>query len=242
MTTQSVGSQPPHGRDVFQGPPLRWVSIVFPALFVLSLIVAGLMTAGARVPRPDDPRAAGQAYFSQFGNAVRATAFFQFGAAIPLGIFTATVISQLRYLGVRAAGFSIAQFGGYAAAGFQAMSALFSWTLSQPGIAHEAGTMRALQLLAFASGGVGHVVPLGLLLAGVSVTCYFARLLPRWLTGLGIALAVIAELSVLGLAVPQAAILIPLARFPSLIWLICAGFALPVSNNGRFQERNEGTA
>jgi hypothetical protein len=40
----------------------------------------------------------------------------EFGSAIPLGLFTATAVSQLQFLGVRAAGTSIALFGGFATA------------------------------------------------------------------------------------------------------------------------------
>jgi hypothetical protein len=39
-------------------------------------------------------------------------AFLEFGAAIPLGIFTATMVSRLQFLGVRAAGAQIGFFGG----------------------------------------------------------------------------------------------------------------------------------
>jgi hypothetical protein len=35
------------------------------------------------------------------------------GAAVPLGIFTATVASRLRFAGIRAAGNDIASFGGF---------------------------------------------------------------------------------------------------------------------------------
>jgi len=46
---------------------------------------------------------------------------------------------------------------------------------------------------------------------------------------LGLALAVIGELSWLCMICPSLSFLIPLARFPSFAWLIAAGFLLPKS-------------
>jgi hypothetical protein len=42
-------------------------------------------------------------------------------------------------------------------------------------------------------------------------------------------LAVLAELSSVSLVFPAVAPLLPLSRFPALVWLIAAGFALPSS-------------
>jgi hypothetical protein len=72
-------------------------------------------------------------------------------------------------------------------------------------------------------------VPIGLLLAGISVTAGFMRLLPKWLVGLGLALALIDELSWLSLQFPKFLFLIPLTKFPTFVWLIAAGFLLPKS-------------
>ena len=51
------------------------------------------------------------AYFQLHSRAVLLGAFFQFGAAVPLGIFTATIVSRLRFLGVKAAGAELVQRG-----------------------------------------------------------------------------------------------------------------------------------
>jgi hypothetical protein len=71
------------------------------------------------------------------------------------------------------------------------------------------------------------VVPLGLLVAGVAVTAGLTRRLPRWLMIFGLIVAAIAELSSLSLLLPAAAYLLPLARFPALVWIVCAGVLLP---------------
>jgi len=87
----------------------------------------------------------------------------------------------------------------------------------------------ALYYLGFALGGSGFSVPMGLLMAGVSVTSAFMRLLPRWVIVLGLVLAAAGEISSLHLAFPQLLFLIPLVRFPGFVWLIAVGFLLPTT-------------
>jgi hypothetical protein len=130
-------------------------------------------------------------------------------------------------------GVTIAQFGGFVASIMLAFSGLTTWAMAQPGVADDLSTLRALQLLSFATGGVGHVVGLGLLLAGVSVPAAFARLLPRWIVWLGLILAVLAELSSLSMIFRMVSLLLPLSRFPALVWLIPAGFAMPVARSAQ---------
>jgi hypothetical protein len=95
---------------------LRWApwGIVFVALFAASLVLASAMTGGARFPRPSDPVPLARDYFTLHAGAVRIAAFLQFGSAIPLGLFAATVTSRLRFLGMKMAGVDIALFGGFA--------------------------------------------------------------------------------------------------------------------------------
>ena len=166
-------------------------------------------------------------------------AFFQFGAAIPLGIFAATIVSRLQFLGVRAAGAFIALFGGLMTAFNIAVSALILWVMAYPGIAQEAGVLRALYYLVFSVGGVGFSVPMGVLILGISIAAAIMKLLPKWLVIFGVALGVIGELSSLSLVVPEALFLIPLTRFPGFIWLIAAGFLLPRARNSLAKEKVE---
>jgi hypothetical protein len=210
-----------------RGPSLVAVATTFAALFLASLILGTLLAGGEHFPSPFGPEGQSSAYFSQHAKAVAIGAFLQFGAAIPLGIYTATAVSRLQFFGLRVAGVFIALFGGLAASFFLALSALSQWVLAQRGVAGSPGATRVLHWFAFASGGPGHVVPLGLLLAGISVTAGLTRRLPRWMMIFGLVVAAIAELSSLALVVPAAALLLPLARFPALVWVICAGALLP---------------
>lgn len=204
-----------------RSPSLGVVSVVYTLLFLGSLAVMFLLTG----------------FFREHGTALRLIAFLQFGAAVPLGIYAATAASRLQFLGVNGAGVVIALFGGIAASVFTAISALFEWVLAQPDIAAHGEATRILHIMTFTTGGVGFVVTFGLLVAGISVICLFTKFLPRWLVWLGLIVAVLAELSSFSLIFPDAAFLLPMARFPGFIWLIGAGFKLPRSRAEAEQQR-----
>jgi hypothetical protein len=220
------------GEARHRGPNLGAVGVVYTLLFVSSLVATGIMTKGGHFPSPFAPDDLSRAFFAEHADAVRVSSFLQFGAAVPLGIFTATVVSRLQFLGMNVAGVFISLFGGFAASLFGAMSAAFQWALAQPGIATNPGATRVLHLLAFATGGPGYVVSFGLLMAGVCVISWFARLLPRWLVWLGLVLAVVAEFSVLSLVLTPAGYLLPIARFLGFVWIIGTGFMLPNGRSG----------
>lgn len=211
------------------GPNLGALSVVYTVLFLASLVATAVMTKGKHFPSPFGSPEVAQAFFETNANAVRLSAFLQFGAAVPLGIFAATAVGRLRFLGVNVAGVFIALFGGIAASLFAAASALFQWVLAQPDVPSHVETTRVLHLLSFATGGVAYTVPFGLLVAGVSVIAWFTKLLPSWLVWLGLVIAVVAELSSLSLVFTPVAYLLPAARFPGFIWMIAAGHLLPRS-------------
>jgi hypothetical protein len=216
-------------------PPLALLAIVFVGLFVAGLVGGTVMSGGAHFPSPFQPGA--EAYFARNHMAVAVAALLQFGAAIPLGLFTATVVSRLRFLGLNVAGVHIALFGGFAASFYMALSALLQWVLAQPAVFDAPVAVRSLHLAAFITGGVGHVVPLGLLLAGVSVAAGIARLLPRWVMVFGLVVAVIAELTTFALVAPGAMVLLPVARFSAFVWMIAVGVTLPASRGERVAPR-----
>ena len=138
----SVSAASPNADLRHRGPSVLVVAIVFTTLFIASLVVSTVMAGGSHFPSPFQPGA--NRYFSDHATAVRTGAFLQFGSAIPLGIFTATAVSQLRFLGVDVAGRFIALFGGIAASLMLALSALVQWVLSQAGVAGPDATVHAL--------------------------------------------------------------------------------------------------
>jgi hypothetical protein len=109
------------------------------------------------------------------------------------------------------------------------VSGLCSWTLADPGFLQSAGAAHALHLLGFMFGGPAYVALFGLLVAGVSITSGLRHLLPRWLVGFGIVVAIISELATLVMLVPAMVYLVPAARVLGLIWLIAAALKLPTT-------------
>jgi len=232
MARESITIRPETGAR-HRGPNPGFVALVFTALFLAGLVPVTLLVSETHFPSPLQPAEEIVGYFRVESAKVRFCAFLHFAASIPLGIFTAAMVSRLRFHHSSAAGVTIALFGGLAASFDMALSAMVQWTLGQPGIADNAELARALYFLLFAAGGPGYSVPLGLLLAGLSIPAAAPRLLPRWLVVFGLALGFIGELSSLSLVIPRALFLIPLTRFPGFVWLIAAGFKLPHSRPGK---------
>jgi len=212
---------------VHRSPPLGWLAIVFGALFIGSIAAIFVLTGFAAYPIPYDPIDQLQNYYTRFPGPVRVVSFLQLGASIPLGLYAATFVSRLLFLRINVAGVHIALFGGVAASVFLGVTGVATWIVSQPGVAVDAGAMRVASLLAFASGGFAHTAALGLLLAGVSVPSLAFGVMRRWICWFGLGVAVVCELSTISMLFPAASLLLPLGRFPALIWMIAAGFAMP---------------
>jgi len=213
--------------EIHRSPSLAALAIVYTLIACAAIATLLALSNGASPPSPYRPLEELGFYYQRYPLAVLWASTLQFAAAIPLGLFTAVIVSRLSFLRIRVAGVHIALFGGISAAILLALSALCAWTLSQAGVAVDTGAMRVAQLFAFACGGFGHTVALGLLLAGVSVPSLAFGLMPRWIGVLGLIVAVVCELSIFAMLLPQASILIPLGRFPAFVWLIAAGFAMP---------------
>ena len=228
MNSQSIASTKLRHR----GPHLGALAIVYTALYNagLAAVSAFGIPFGVRPPwwpGPWEPPDVIVSYFHSHAMNVLICIFLQTGALVPLGIFAATVVSRLRFLGIKAAGPSIALFGGFLTVVNGFAAGFIVWAMIHPGITQDATVTTALYYLSYAFGGPGFSVPMGLFMAGVCIPALIAKLLPRWIVALGLVLAIAGELSWLNLAFPQALFLIPLVRFAGFIWLIAAGFSLP---------------
>ena len=210
----------------FRGPSLILLATVHILLFASGLVAAATLRHGAPFVTPFAPAEAARQFFAQNPTAVRVSNFFLFGSAVPFGIFAVTVVSRLRFMRVRAAGTNIALFGGLVAAIALFLSGMAGWVLSVPEVTTSAPVVKAIVFLNFLFGGVFYAVGFGLLAAGVSVTCYFMRLLPRWLVALGMLIALTGELSSLSLIAYPANFFIPITRYVGFIWMLLAAVAL----------------
>jgi hypothetical protein len=213
-------------------PPLGLVSAIYAVLFLAGLYPVTVFGGHPYFPGPWESAGTILAFFRTRPDAVRLCAALQFGAAIPLGIFSASIADRLRFLGAHVAGTSIATFGGFTAAATMLAASTVLWATTKAGVGESGPLVQALYWLTQALGGSGFSVPFGLLVAGVSIPAARLKLLPRWLVIFGIALAVCGELSWLNLLAPQFLPLVPLTRFPGFVWMIAVGVVLPTTRAG----------
>src|SRR3954451_22999110 len=209
------------------GPHLGALGLISLGLTLASLATAALLGDGRAYVSPFAPTPQILDYYRQHGTAAQVSATLLFGSAVPLGIFAATVYTRLLRLGVRVPGPSIGFFGGITASLTLMVSATAGWVLGRPEIGGDAAVTHALAFLAFLTGGVGFVVGLGLLVAGVAVPALVLRLAPRWLAWAGLVIAAVCELSFLTMAIQPMQVLLPVGRYAGLLWLIGVGFLLP---------------
>jgi hypothetical protein len=210
----------------FRGPSLIPLATLHILVFVAGLVAAAMLRHGALYVTPFASAEDLRSFFAKNPTAVRVSNFFLFGSAVPFGIFAVTIVSRLRYMGVRAAGTNIALLGGLTATLALLLSGVTAWVLSVPEVSASVQVVKAVDFLSFLLGGVVFAVGFGLLAAGVSVTSYFMRLFPRWLVALGMVLAITGELSWFSLIAYPANFFIPITRFVGFIWMVCIAVAL----------------
>jgi hypothetical protein len=201
------------------GPPLLAPALAYGVLTITAVILS------ATSPQPSASASAVVSYNSSHHDAILVSGFLIFAAAAPLAIWTATTYRRLRTLGVTAPGAVIGLSGGLLAAASLALSGLISWTRAEA--PPEPALARALADLGFATGAAGFVVPLGLLLAGVSVPALILRLVPRTLAWAGLVIAAFAVLSTFTLLTSALDFTLPIGRFGAVIWIVVMSVMLP---------------
>jgi hypothetical protein len=210
----------------FRGPSLILLATVHILVFAAGLVAAATLRHGASYVTPFAPAEEMRLFFAQSPTAVRVSNFFLFACAVPFGIFAVTTVSRLRFMGVRAAGTNIALLGGLTATIALILSGITGWVLSVPEVSASAQLVKAIFFLCFLFGGAVYSVGFGLLAAGVSVTSYFMRLLPRWMVVLGMLVAITGELSSFSLIAYPANFFIPITRYLGLVWMVAVAIAL----------------
>ncbi|MED7951223.1 MULTISPECIES: DUF4386 domain-containing protein [unclassified Streptomyces] len=220
MTTTSAAPAASARRQQ-SGPPLLLPAVAFAALMVVSIVLS------RQTPLPTDSAADTLAYFRDHETAARVAGTLQFGASLPLAVWAAIVYQRLRRLGVSAPGPGIALVAGVLSAVSMATCGLTVWAASRAGGLGDAPLVRVLTDLLFATGGPGHVVPFGVMLAGVAVPMLLLGFGPKGFAWTGLVLAGIGVLGTLALLSTSLGFFLPIGRFGGLIWLIAASVILP---------------
>jgi hypothetical protein len=219
---------PSHSFAIHRGPNPGILATLYTVLFCAGLYPVTMFYKMPYWPPPWEPASTIISYFQNYPGRVLVCITLQFGAWVCLAIFVATVVSRLHFLGARAPGTYIALIGGLLVVADAFAGTMAVWTMLRPGVNQNGTLVLALNYLSYGFGGPGFSVPMGLLMAGVSVTAAFLKLLPKWVIVLGLVLAAAGEVSWLHLALfPRLLFLIPLVRFPGFVWVIAVGFLLP---------------
>ncbi len=212
-----------------KGPPLWLLAMLYTVLFNAGLYPVTMLAGGQNWPGPWESQQHVLAYFQSHHDPVIWCVFLQFGATVCLGLFCVCTVSRLHFLGIRAAGVWIALLGGLLTVANGMVAGLAAWTMIRPNVVQHNDVLVGLFYLSYALGGPGFSVPIGLFMAGVSVTAGITRMIPSWLAFFGLILASAGELSWFHLIRPEMffLFLIPFVRFPGFIWLILIGLLLP---------------
>ena len=212
-------------------PSLLSLAVAYSLLVIASVAALAFLrhdTAlrGMAALNPFGPPESSRLLFATNPDAIRASAFLCFASALPLGIYTAIIVSRLQRLGARDAESYIAFAGGLSASAGLAAAGLLLWVLSVPEVAGSVAVARALHFLIFLTGGPAFAAGMGLLAAGVSRSNQFAHILPKWVVWLGHLIAATGALSTLGMLSVPMTVAIPLTRFGGIVWLIVVGARL----------------
>ncbi|WP_431970448.1 hypothetical protein [Nocardia sp. bgisy134] len=207
-------------------PPLGPLAAAAVGLFLAGLVAGTVRAGGAPFPSPFADAEDALAYFREHSAAVRTGAALQYASAIPLSLFVAAAVGRLRR-STDGFGASLTAVGGTLAAAFLLCSGVISWVLTVPEVNADPTTVRALHTLAFLSGGPADVMASGVLTAGIALGASSGKLLGPWLIRIGLGIALLAMLTTVSLTFTAAAVVLPIARFSGMAWLIVAGFRLP---------------
>lgn len=116
-------------------------------------------------------------------------------------------------------------FAGGAISGlFLILSGAMQWVVQRPDVLADEGLTQVVNSLIFVIGGVGVVLGYAGLVGVSSVVLLRARLIPTWLATVGVVSGALSLVAAFGL-VPEGTelvYLIPLGRFPALLWIAIA--------------------
>jgi hypothetical protein len=199
--------------------------IGFAAFFMAGDILNGVIASGS-LPLPDASAREVVDFFAANTTATLVLGTCQLLSAVALFLFVGHVGSAVRPAPGGSRTGRVISVGGVLAGVFLAVSALLSCTLAVIAGDAEPGVVATVRDLNFLTGGVAHVVSLGVFVGMTCVAAARAHLLPRGIRWLGIVAAIPAVLSVISLVWYPGMVLLPIGRVLSLLWSIVAAVGL----------------
>lgn len=207
-----------------QGRHLLWIGGLTFLLAYLAVDVAHGLIATTDLPRPGAADSAVIDYFAGQRAAILAVSLCHLVSAAGLGLFCWAfdrVAGRDRYRNV----------AGAVAVGALVASAVLSTLATLSATSGSTTAVLLLRDLSFYTGGVTHVVTLGLLVATV-VWGSGKPLTTRPVRWLGYVAATCAVLSVLSVGVYYASAFLPLGRVLCMIWTVSAGVSIARRHRG----------
>ena len=207
------------------GPNLLLLTLIY-----LAFLVLGPSQVSASFHIPLDSASKAVAFVAASGGSIKWGSFFELASAMPLCVFIATTTSRLRFLGVRAAGESIAFLGGIIATTMLMLSALSTWSLTRPGVPRTPPAQCTRCRRSVSSAGA-------LDSSSLSVCFWLAYFLPPayqdscpdgscgWELSLPLLPGELASFTLVNFT---AGYFIPVGRFISILWMIALSLTLPV--------------
>lgn len=211
-------------------PDPRAVGGVLFAVFFVAGDVARRVLAEGQVPLPGAPASDVVRYNAENASAVLTIGSLQVLSALSLLVFTGAVAAFTRRVADRRALPVVATAGAAVAGAALLVSALLSLSLGVWAQSWSLDTVSAVRTANFLTGGVVHVVSLGLAAGACTLAATRARALPRGVRWVGYVAAVPSVLSVLSVPVYYASIFLPVGRILAFVWCIALGITLLVGS------------
>ena len=195
----------------------------FLGLFVLGILLNSVFATGI-YPMPTVPAEDTVAYRLANGDVMRISGLvnvFAGVAAIWFASWLAAVVGRKAPNG-QASWLTFA--GGAISGAFLILSGAMQWVVQRPDVLADKNLAHAVNSLIFVIGGVGVVLGYAGLVGVGSLVLVRARLIPNWLAIVGVVSGVLSLVAAFGL-VPEGTelvYLIPLGRFPALLWIAFA--------------------
>lgn len=230
---------PDAGRPIGgRAPDRRAIGGVLFGLFFIAGDVARRLLTDRELPMPDAPAAEFAAYAEASGTAGIVVGVLQVLSALSLLLFVPALASVVRRATAgRTAPARVTALAGVASGVFLLVSALISLSVTLLVGSMDLGTVEVLRELNFRTGGVAHVVGLGLMTGTAVLTTRGTGALPRGTRGLGLVAGVLATLSILSIAVYVASALLPLGRILCMVWALAVGAVLVAGSRRAAESR-----
>jgi hypothetical protein len=195
----------------------------FLGLFVLGILLNSVFATGV-YPMPTVPAEETVAYRLANGDVMRISGVvnvFAGVAAIWFGAWLAAVVDR-KAPGGQAAWLTFA--GGAVSGAFLILSGAMQWVVQRPDVLEDELLTHSFNSLIFVIGGVGVVLGYAGLVGVSSLVLVRSGLISKWLAWVGVISGVLSLVAAFGL-VPEGTglvYLIPLGRFPALLWIAVA--------------------